>query len=311
MRIAVRTPALLAAGGALVALALRTAPLTARPAGVSGSGSPAAADLHAAEIARIRGHFDTVLAELRAADIGHLDPAQRAARARRIAELDAYRDRGTFPHNHDVSGRVPIFVDHRGVRCAVGHLLAMSGRRDIVERVSSSNNLVRVPELAGDTAFVRWLEATGLTLAEAARIQPKYDQTPEEPQPRPSDLNTAGAVLAGTAGLASILLNAYADDAGGRTARGAIGVAIGGLGLGIAASRLDYDGEAFSVGVATGLIGLTSSLVGLNELLTARNATTADGAGASRREPVTVTLSPVIEPRGGRTASGMRLNVVF
>ena len=42
------------------------------------------------------------------------------------AELAAYRDRGLFPHNHDFGDAwTPYFVDHRGVLCAVAHLLAI------------------------------------------------------------------------------------------------------------------------------------------------------------------------------------------
>src|SRR5262245_25566942 len=90
------------------------------------------------EIRRIRAHFDSVLTELSARDVAHLSSTQRVARARLLETLHRYRDRGTFPHNYDFPGRaVPYFIDRKtGTLCAVGHLLASSGRRDIVHRVA-------------------------------------------------------------------------------------------------------------------------------------------------------------------------------
>ena len=128
------------------------------------------------ERARIRAHFDSVLTELRAPNVAEMAAAPAANRVRLIATLEAYRDRGIFPHNYDFPGQfVPTFVDPKtGVVCAVGHLLESTGRRDIVDRVASANNHVYVAELAADTALQGWLNANGLTLAEAARIQVPY-----------------------------------------------------------------------------------------------------------------------------------------
>ena len=70
---------------------------------------------------------------------------------------------------------VPYFVDRKtGTLCAVGFLLASTGRADIVDRVAGVNNNVYVAELAGDTAFTAWLVEQGITLDEAARIQVPY-----------------------------------------------------------------------------------------------------------------------------------------
>jgi hypothetical protein len=147
------------------------AALVVVPVGVATKvGSAATA---ASEVRRIRAHFDSVLAELGQRDLGELSAAQRATRASLLAELRGYRDRGEFPHNYDFPGRlIPYFVDRKtGAMCAVANLLAVSGRRDIVDRVAHANNNVWVDELVGDTAFTHWLDASGLTLREAARIQ--------------------------------------------------------------------------------------------------------------------------------------------
>lgn len=72
---------------------------------------------------------------------------------------------------------VPYFVDRKtGVLCAVAHLLESTGRRDVVDRVAALDNNIWVAQLAGDTAFRRWLDTHSLTSTEAARIQVPYQE---------------------------------------------------------------------------------------------------------------------------------------
>ena len=129
-----------------------------------------------AQTARIHAHFDSVLAELDSRHVADLSIDQRARRNRLIGVLRAYDARGLFPNNYDFAEPTPYFVDRTtGVRCAVAHLLEATGRHDIVQRVARADNNVRASQLSGDSAFTAWLDAQGLTLAEAARIQPAYD----------------------------------------------------------------------------------------------------------------------------------------
>lgn len=124
----------------------------------------------------LRAHFAAVLAELRARDTTDLHPSQQATRALLIAELERYARRGRFPHNrvcHD--RRIPIFVDHHGTRCAMAHLIDSTGDTALVRRIASTRNFARIFEMADDTRLRRWLGAAGITLAEAARIQPGYE----------------------------------------------------------------------------------------------------------------------------------------
>ena len=125
---------------------------------------------------RIRTHFDSVLTGLGSRDLTALTQEQRARRASLMTTLRAYQARGVFPHNYDFPGQdVPYFVDRKtGTLCAVAHLLASTGRRDIVDRVARANNNVLVPQLAGDSAFTHWLSDNGITLDEAAFIQVPY-----------------------------------------------------------------------------------------------------------------------------------------
>ncbi len=68
----------------------------------------------AAEVGRLRAHFDSVLSELATHDLHALGAAQRANRAMLVAELTRYRSRGAFPHNYDFPGQsVPYFVDRK------------------------------------------------------------------------------------------------------------------------------------------------------------------------------------------------------
>lgn len=108
----------------------------------------------------------------------------RARRATQVARVGAYRRRGVFPQNVDFEGRrVPYFVDHRGVACAVAHLMIEDGRRADVDAIAAANNHVRVMDLS-EGALVDWVIGSGLLQEEAARIQPSYDfmrPTPVDP----------------------------------------------------------------------------------------------------------------------------------
>lgn len=139
-----------------------------------------AADLERANLQR---HYFAVLEELESAPPAALTPAQRDARAERIAELRAYAVRGTFgvkPTPGD--GREPVFRDASGRLCAVANLLDRSGREDLVEVVARARNDAWINDLRGEPGFLAWLDASGLTLEEAARIQgPVLPVAPSEP----------------------------------------------------------------------------------------------------------------------------------
>jgi hypothetical protein len=92
-----------------------------------------------------------------------------------ILRLAAYRDRGRFPLNEgQAAGPVPIFVDRYETACAVGHLMRLSGRQQDVAVIQRTNNLIHVPD-AARSSVARWALTSGITLEEAALIQPAYD----------------------------------------------------------------------------------------------------------------------------------------
>lgn len=135
----------------------------------------------AAEVVRIREHLRQVERELLDANVAHLTVAQRTSRALHIEVLREYREQGIFPHNHQVLGRrVPVFIDEHGTHCAVGYLIARSGDEALARRIADTRNLDRVPELADMPEVVAWLADAGLSVDEAARIQPMYGGVPPE-----------------------------------------------------------------------------------------------------------------------------------
>jgi hypothetical protein len=128
-----------------------------------------------AESARLRAHFDSVDQELRDRDVSRLTEAQRAMRNRLISWLRDYRNAGRFPENDKFADRsMPFFRDSHGTLCAMAYLVDRSGRGDIVDHIAKTRNNAFIRELTDDQALVAWLETSGLTVDEAARIQPMY-----------------------------------------------------------------------------------------------------------------------------------------
>jgi MYXO-CTERM domain-containing protein len=131
------------------------------------------------ERARLRAHFDDVLAELEAADTSALSAEQRARRAEHLVRLAEYRDRGVFPQRYSgPAGRVPEFRDVHGTRCAMGELIYLSGETQLVDDVARTANSATIAELSADPRLTRWLTENGLTVEEAGRVQPSYNTAP-------------------------------------------------------------------------------------------------------------------------------------
>lgn len=138
--------------------------------------------------ALLRTHYERVEGELRAKTPAHLNAAQRAERARLLDVLRAYRLRGDSGLNERFPGeRKPFFVDDDGRRCAVANLMDHSGFEKLTLEVAKTANHAWIAELASNTELARWLRASGLTLAEAARIQGcgcrSWRYTPPPPPP--------------------------------------------------------------------------------------------------------------------------------
>jgi hypothetical protein len=268
-------------------------------------------DARAVEVRRIRVHFDSVLAELQMRDVTALDASQRDNRRTLLATLSAYRDRGVFPHNYDFPGdAVPYFVDREtGTLCAVAHLLASTGRRDIVDRVARADNNVWVAQLAGDTAFGTWLGANGLTLVEAARIQVPYVADPA-PVVATNRTHTPVAlpVAMGASALAGAW-NAFANANGHSRIATAIGFGSGLAAVGLGASQIGRQNVPQAMSLTTAAVG------GLSVALSARslhrhNVVAAAEREAARKTKVSdATIGPII-PVGG-SGAGVSVSLRF
>ena len=212
------------------------------------------------EVRRIRAHFDSVLVELDAHTPASLTAAQRASRGKLAAELERYRDAGVFPHNYDFPDRpTPYFVDRKtGALCAVANLLAFSGRRDIVDRVAASNNNVWVAQLAGDTAFTAWLDRSGITLEEAARIQVPYVQTTSSAEVARNAAFIVVAPVAVATAFVTGVWNASGNADGHRTKVSKFGV-VAGLGTAAAGALMlaksNQTDAFYKVGAAAAVVG--------------------------------------------------------
>ena len=143
--------------------------------------TPSSEDRHdlPAEDARIAAHLARAERQARLRDVSRLPTAVRSVRAFALDTLADYRRAGRFPRNHVAHARTPIFIDPHGTRCAMAHLLERIGAGELVARVARTANEARVHALAADGELLRWLGAMGLSVEEAAAIQPTYCYTPK------------------------------------------------------------------------------------------------------------------------------------
>lgn len=262
------------------------------------------------EIVRIQAHFDSVLTELGSSSAPR-DARTSARRATLVRTLRDYRDAGVFPHNYDFQGQaVPYFVDRRtGTLCAVAHLLASTGRRDIVDRVARTNNNIWVAELAGDTAFTRWLDLNGISLAEAARIQVPYTETSTSAQAarQVTFMFLAPAAL-GTATVTAMMNAMGNSDGHSRTTR-VLGVTAGALSIG-AGSLLLAKGAGDTPRVGAGVVAMGGLSIALASRATYRHRSiVAQQREAVRHRSVQASIAPLIGTGG--SGAGLSLAIRY
>jgi hypothetical protein len=257
----------------------------------------------------VERHLDGALDLLRARRTDGLSVEQRANRHALVNALVAYRHAGRFPQNRTHATFTPVFVDPvTGVHCAMGALLALTGREDIVARVVATDNHVRVRELAGDAEFVAWLDEHGLTLDEAARVQPAYEPPIEPNVYGPEDHWENSLALAAGLIAANILVPASQFAAvpqpSARLARVGILVGLAGVGVGLASAGRDGDPTLVKTMVATGALG---TLISVRRF--AIPTTTATATRFGDRRGYAATIAPVVDPQRG--ALGLQLHLRF
>jgi hypothetical protein len=253
----------------------------------------------AAERVRLQAHFDSVERELRARDVPELTPAQRAARGRLMDILHSYQVRGVFPRNTDFPDRdMPVFIDWWGKRCGFAYLIEQTGNEDLVLRIAATRNNARASELKDDPAVRRWLAANGITLAEAARIQPSYGcGTVHAPPTCPGSAYQVASAVAVFSNVAVLGLNLVNTDMSRHTG-GILALGTGVLGIAVGAPNLGSAGDRGTWGALSTGLGAVSLVVGAFRL-----GTPGEGAAQSR-----VSVGPWL---GARGASGPAARVTF
>ena len=130
------------------------------------------------EAARIATHLRLVREHLLAHTPEGLSAEQLDARLELLDDLGSYAERGSFPQNHVLPYRNPVFIDPDHTACAVGQLMIESGNSALAERISAELNLGYVAEILSDERFrmpvADWANAHGFTADELAWIQPGY-----------------------------------------------------------------------------------------------------------------------------------------
>jgi hypothetical protein len=273
---------------------------------------PAPGTFEEQEDARIEAHLANVELELRARDVAALTVEQRQARARHIEVLREYREAGEFPRNTDIGDRrAPYFVDRAGTLCAMAYLIAKSGRASLVERVATTSNNAYIAELANDAQLLEWLRSAGLTIDEAARIQPKYQPLPPSSGDRDyvTTRYAVGSVLAAGVGGASIGLNLTGDIARPAAKLYALlGMTAGSIGLAMGASKLGDEGGRRDLAMMSTAIGAASTAIGARALILHSRRAPAATERATRAPQITV--APTLALTQG-AAPGAVLTVRF
>lgn len=124
---------------------------------------------------RARAHELAVVAELRAADASKLSAERLARRESAITALERFARRGDFNAAAGDPASLPIALfDADGRRSALAELLHVSGRDDFANRLRATRNSAWVCELASDAEFLSWLDSSGHSLFDAARIQTPF-----------------------------------------------------------------------------------------------------------------------------------------
>jgi hypothetical protein len=125
------------------------------------------------EADRIAMHLTCTIDLLAARTPTQAPPAAIQKRASLLGELRTYAERRQFPQNTSMHRRTPVFVDDQGNRCAVAHLLCVSGYTALVERIQREMNLSYIHDLP-QAELNEWASLHGFRVNELALIQPSY-----------------------------------------------------------------------------------------------------------------------------------------
>jgi hypothetical protein len=252
------------------------------------------------EVKRLRAHFDSVDVELRQRGVLRLTPAQRTARSTLVEWLREYRDAGRFPVNDRFPHQaVPIFRDGQGTLCAMAYLIERSGRGDLVDRVAATRNNGYIPQLAEDRDLRAWLDSVGLTVTEAARIQPAYDFPDEPDDARVTAGYAITSIVVSGASLTTVGLNLFSPS----KSTGWAGIIAGSTAIIAGAVNLDEGGDTDKVAATNMVAGGGALALGIYRLLHAPAGATASNAP--------VAIAPTVVSTSGAPRLGLVVHARF
>ncbi len=110
-----------------------------------------------------------------------------ANRATNVASFRAYVNRGVFPSNTYRNGKLNVWIDQAGNKCAAATMINDWGLGDLVTRVAEQNNFIRLKDVR-QGPLMNWMLMSGLTQEEIVAIQePGFMVRQREPEmpPRP------------------------------------------------------------------------------------------------------------------------------
>ena len=121
----------------------------------------------------IQLHLVNVIGYLEEQSSTHLDSIQQQNRINNISILRSYCLAGEYPVNDLTTYRTPIFIDSKGVHCAVGHILKENGLATVAQDIANNQLLAFLGEIK-HTQLIEWQKTCGLSMFELALIQPTY-----------------------------------------------------------------------------------------------------------------------------------------
>jgi hypothetical protein len=259
------------------------------------------------EVARLQAHFDSVDTELRQATM--LGGQRTGSRITLMGWLREYREAARFPQNDRFPQRaMPFFRDRHGTLCAMAYLIERSGRGDIVDRVALTRNNAFIAELAGDRELRSWLDSVGLTVAEAARIQPSYGFGPDPDDQKVGSDYALGSIFVSGTSLATLGLNLFAPS----RSSGWAGVIAGSTGVIAGAANLDGNPGTRKVAVADLFIGGMAVAGGIYRLIRPVAVRPSDELSQqSGRDEACLAVVPQVIPTSDGTRLGLAMHATF
>ncbi len=146
----------------------------------------------ASETDRIQTHLLFVADLLETRPEASVSDGTQKTRRWLIQALRRYAEAGVFPQRvvDDYDGRRPRFVDHRGVHCAVGELMRLTGYGADAVNINRRYEHAYVSEIPRPL-LQDWALEHGFTLHELAMIQPTYTPTARSVRSRVRSIRSA------------------------------------------------------------------------------------------------------------------------